>query len=106
MNRELILAGENAAALETAYAARDVVYFLGAADDNPNHPALYKTCMAEAEGPYARGLAYFRYLQLRRPTDFAQRLLQAPRVDNDGAQMFNSACSLAALYDLLGCGGG
>lgn len=99
------VAGEGAAALEAAYAARDVVYLLGGADDNPNHSALDKTCMAEAEGPdrYARGLAYFRYLQRRRPTDLTHRLLRAPGVGHDADLMFNSACGLAALYDLPGC---
>ena len=101
------LAGEDAAALEAAYAARDVVYLLGSADNDPNHPALDKTCMAEAEGPnrYARGLAYFRYLRWRHPTDLRQRLRQAPGVGHDGAGMFSSICGLAALYDLPGCDG-
>jgi hypothetical protein len=101
------LASQDPAALEAAYAARDVVYLLGAADTNPNHPALDKTCMAEAEGPdrYARGLAYFRYLQRRRPTDLAHRLLQVPNVGHDGDLMFNSSCGLAALFDLSGCAG-
>jgi len=99
------LAGQDSAALEAAYAARDVVYLLGTADDNPNHAALDKTCMAEAQGPnrFARGLAYFRYLQQRRPTDLAHRLLKAPGVGHDGDLMFNSPCGLAALYDLTGC---
>jgi pimeloyl-ACP methyl ester carboxylesterase len=101
------LAGQDAAALEAAYAARDVVYLLGEADNNPNHRALDKTCMAEAEGPnrYARGLAYFRYLKQRRPVGLAHRLLRVPEVGHDSDLMFNSACGLAALYDLPGCAG-
>lgn len=101
------LAGQDAASLEASYAGRDVVYLLGTADDNPNHPALDKTCMAEAQGPtrFARGLAYFRYLQNRRPTDLAHRLLKAPGVGHDVDLMFNSPCGLAALYDLPGCAG-
>jgi hypothetical protein len=102
------LAGEDPAALEAAYVARDVVYLLGTGDDNPNHRFLDKTCMAEAEGPnrYARGLAYFRYLQQRRPTGLAHRLLLVPDVGHDSDGMFNSSCGLAALYDLPGCAGG
>lgn len=48
-------------ALEAKFAARQVVYLLGTADTNPHHPALDKSCGAEAEGPHrlARGLAYF-----------------------------------------------
>jgi hypothetical protein len=95
-------------ALEAAYVARDVVYLLGTGDDDPNHPMLDKTCMAEAEGAnrYSRGLAYFRYLQWRHPTGLAHRLLQAPEVGHDSDGMFNSSCGLAALYDLPGCDGG
>jgi pimeloyl-ACP methyl ester carboxylesterase len=101
------LTGQDAAALEATYAGRDVIYLLGTADDNPKHPALDKTCMAEAQGPtrFARGRAYFRYLQKRRPTDLAHRLLKAPGVGHDGDLMFNSPCGLAALYDLSGCAG-
>jgi hypothetical protein len=99
------VAGEGAAVLETAYAARDVVYLLGAADTNPNERTLDKTCMAEAEGPYryARGLAYFRYLHARRGADLAHRMLVAPGIGHDGDLLFNSACGLAALYDRPGC---
>jgi hypothetical protein len=99
------LAGENAAALEAAYAARDVVYLPGAGDDDPNHPALDKSCMGEAQGPnrYARGRAYFRYLQLRHPTGLTHRLMLVPDVGHDSDGMFNSSCGLAALYDLPGC---
>ena len=102
------LAGQDAAALETAYAARDVVYLLGGADTNPNHPSLDRTCMAEAQGPdrYARGLAYFRYLQWRRPTGLSHRLFSVPGVGHNSDLMFNSPCGLAALYDLPGCAGG
>jgi hypothetical protein len=102
------LEGEDPAALEAAYLARDVVYLLGTGDNDPNHRFLDKTCMAEAEGPnrYARGLAYFHYLQLRRPTGLAHRLLKAPDVGHDSDGMFNSSCGLAALYDLPGCDGG
>ena len=102
------LKGEDAAALEAAYLARDVVYLLGTGDNDPNHPFLDKTCMAEAEGPnrYARGLAYFRYLQRRRPSGLAHRLLLVPDVGHNSDGMFNSSCGLAALYDLPGCDGG
>ena len=102
------LAGEDPAALEAAYVARDVVYLLGTGDDNPDPPALDKSCMAEADGPnrFARGLAYFRYLQRRHPTGLPHRLLLVPNVGHDSDGMFNSSCGLAELYGLPGCGGG
>jgi hypothetical protein len=40
------------AELEQRYVARQVIYLLGTADTNPDHPALDKSCMAEAQGPY------------------------------------------------------
>ena len=45
--------------LEQRYVSRQVTYLFGTRDTNPDHPALDKTCMAEAEGPYryARGHA-------------------------------------------------
>jgi len=97
--------GHNAAELEAAYAARDVVYLLGAADTNPRDRTLDKSCMAEAEGPdhLARGLAYFRYMQRRHGTALAHRLLVAPDVGHDGDRMFTSPCGLAAVYDRPGC---
>jgi len=82
-----------------------VVYLLGTADTNPNHPALDKSCAGEAQGPYrfARGHAFFAYLQARHPTGLAQRLWEVPGVGHDGARMLGSACGLAALFDKPGC---
>ncbi len=92
------------AALERTYVARDVIYLLGTADTDPQHPALDKSCMAEAQGPYrfARGQAYFAYLKRRHP-DLAQRLWTVPGVGHDGDKMLTSSCGLAALFDTPGC---
>ncbi|HLI13905.1 MAG TPA: alpha/beta hydrolase [Alphaproteobacteria bacterium] len=94
-----------AGALERAYMRRDVVYLLGTKDTDPNHPALDKSCMAEAQGPtrLARGLAYVRYLRERHPADFRQRLMLVPGVGHDGRGMLTSPCGLAALFDRPGC---
>lgn len=92
------------AALERAYVARDVIYLLGTADTDPHHPALDKSCMAEAQGAYrlARGEAYVAYLKRRHP-DLRQRLWTVPGVGHDGDKMLTSACGLAALFDTPGC---
>jgi pimeloyl-ACP methyl ester carboxylesterase len=102
------VAGSTAAALESRFVARDVVYLLGTNDTNPNHPALDKSCAGEAEGPYrfARGHSFFAYLQARHPTGLAQRLWDVPGVGHDGAKMLGSACGLAALFDKPGCASG
>jgi hypothetical protein len=99
--------GGNASAMEAAYVTRDVIYLLGTADTNPRHSMLDKSCMAEAQGPnrYERGLAYFRYLKLRHPTNLAHRLRLVQGVGHDSDLMLNSACGLSALYDVPDCGG-
>jgi pimeloyl-ACP methyl ester carboxylesterase len=92
-------------ALEQAYIGRDVAYLLGTADTDPNHPALDKTCMAKAEGPYrlARGQDYLQYLRGRHPDGFRQTLRLVQGVGHDGDRMLTSDCGLAALFDRPGC---
>lgn len=91
-------------ALETRYIERDVVYLLGGADTNPNHPALDKSCAAETQGAYrlSRGLAYASYLTQRHP-DHHPRVVQVPGVGHDADRMFNSVCGLDALFDTGRC---
>jgi len=92
-------------AYEASYIQRDVVYLLGTDDTNPNHPALDKSCAAEAQGPYrfARGTAYFSYLLKRHPAMTAQRLVTVEGVGHDGDAMFTSGCGLSALFDSATC---
>jgi len=95
--------------LEQRFLHRDVRYLLGTLDIDPNHPALDKTCSAEDEGPFRffRGKAYFRYLELRHPEleqpAASQQLWFVPGVEHDGDKMLNSACGLAALFDVGTC---
>ena len=95
--------------LEQHYMHRDVRYLLGTRDIDPNHPALDKTCSGEDEGPYRffRGKAYFRYLELRHPeleqAGASQQLWFVPGVEHDGEKMLNSACGIAALFDVGSC---
>ena len=92
--------GVAAGALEGRYVARGVTYLLGQEDTNPNHPALDKSCAAEAEGPYrlARGRSYFAYLHARHPQGLAQTLVEVPGVGHDGDAMLTSPGGLAALF--------
>jgi pimeloyl-ACP methyl ester carboxylesterase len=99
------LAGPTIAALEQVYVARRVIYLLGTLDTNPDHPALDKTCMAEAEGPYryARGHAYAATMRSRDAGTPNHSLWDVQGVGHDGDKMLTSPCGLKALFDLPGC---
>jgi pimeloyl-ACP methyl ester carboxylesterase len=103
--RPAYLADPPIAALEQAYVARRVIYLLGTLDTNPNHPALDKSCMAEAEGPYryARGHAYAAAMQARDAGTPNHHVWDVQGVGHDGDKMLTSACGLKALFDLPGC---
>jgi pimeloyl-ACP methyl ester carboxylesterase len=93
------------AAWEESYVRRDAVYLLGAEDTNPNHRALDRSCMAEAQGAgrLSRGDAYFAYLKERHPRDLAHRLVHVPGVGHNGDRMLTSECGMAVLFDRPGC---
>ena len=86
--------------LEQAYTSRDITYLLGAKDTDPNHPALDKSCEAEAQGAYRliRGHNYFDYLSQRHPQGLNQRLVEVPGVGHNGDQMFTSPEGQKALF--------
>jgi pimeloyl-ACP methyl ester carboxylesterase len=97
-------AGLTPSGLEAAYVARPVTYLLGKLDTDPNHPALDKTCAAEAEGPtrLARGRAYVAYLRARHPQGLNQTEVEVPGVGHDGDRMLTSPGGLAALFGPAG----
>ncbi|MCU1759388.1 alpha/beta hydrolase [Pseudomonas sp. 14P_8.1_Bac3] len=84
--------GQTPAQLEANYVQRDIVYLLGQEDIDPNHPALDKSCEAEAQGAYrlARGRSYFEYLKRRHPQGLSQQLVEVPGVGHNGDGMFTS----------------
>jgi pimeloyl-ACP methyl ester carboxylesterase len=99
------LAESTPAGLEQAYVARRVIYLLGTLDTNPNHPALDKSCMAEAEGPYryARGHAYVAVMQARDNGTPNHSVWDVPGVGHEGGKMLTSPCGLTAVFDIPGC---
>ena len=99
------LAKPTPAELEKTYVARQVIYLLGTKDTNPNHPALDRSCMAEAQGPYryARGHAYAATMAARDNGTPNHHLFDVEGVGHDGDKMLTSKCGLAALFDLPGC---
>jgi hypothetical protein len=96
---------ESSNALEERYIARDVVYLLGEADIDPDHPLLDRSCAAEAQGPtrYARGMNYLFALEQRHPNLVRHRILSIWGIGHDAGSMFVSPCGLAALFDRPGC---
>jgi pimeloyl-ACP methyl ester carboxylesterase len=106
--RPVYLAAPTIGALEQSYVGRRVIYLLGTKDTNPNHPALDKSCMAEAEGPYryARGHAYAAVMQARDAGTPHHSLWDVEGVGHDGDKMLTSPCGLKALFDLPGCEAG
>ncbi len=96
---------ERADALEERYIRRDVVYLLGEADIDPNHPSLDRSCAAEAQGSnrYERGMNYLFALEQRHPNLVRHSILSIWGVGHDAGSMFVSACGLAVLFDRPGC---
>ncbi|TWT13873.1 alpha/beta hydrolase [Reyranella sp. CPCC 100927] len=92
-------------ALEKAYVARRVIYLLGTKDTDPNHPALDKSCMAEAQGPHrlARGEAYVATMRQRDSGAPHHNLWLVDGVGHNGDGMLTSTCGLAALFDVQSC---
>ena len=105
VDRPPYLAGATPAELERAYVARNLIYLLGTRDIDPHHPALDKSCMAEAQGPtrYVRGHAYAAMMAARPGGTPHHRLWDVNGVGHNGDRMFTSACGLQALFDLPGC---
>jgi len=99
------LAAPTPAALEQRYVEREVIYLLGTLDTNPDHPALDKSCMAEAQGPYryARGHSYAAVMQARDGGTPNHKLWDVTGVGHNGDKMLTSPCGLAALFDRQDC---
>ena len=92
--------GQKHRQLEQAYVERDMTYLLGAKDTDPNHPALDKSCEAQAQGAFrlVRGKYYVEYLTQRHPQGLNQRLVEVPGVGHNGDQMFTSPEGQKALF--------
>jgi hypothetical protein len=90
---------------EVAYAKADVIYLLGSEDVDPEQRDLDTSCAAEAQGATRldRGFAYYRYLRLRHPQAFGQRLWVVKAVAHNGERMIDSSCGRSAIFDAGGC---
>ena len=100
--------GGDMKAMERRYFTRRVIYLLGGKDNDPNHSALDKTCMAEAQGAnrLERGTNYFAYVLKRAKVQnisLRHTRIEVPDVAHDATRMFNEICGKAALFDAPGC---
>ncbi len=87
------------------YAARDVTYLLGGADNNPEDRLLDKTCGAEAQGAtrLARGTGYAQYEHIlaargAKPVALHRRAFEVTGVGHNSKSMFGSVCGARALF--------
>ena len=91
--------GQTPEQLQEKYLRRDIIYLLGQQDNNPNHPALDKSCEANAQGAnrLLRGRLYVDYLKRLAPEGLSHRLVEVPGVGHDAEGMFTSPEGQAAL---------
>jgi len=92
--------GQGIPALEQRYVARPVTYLVGAADNNPEHRFLDKTCGAEAQGAsrLARTIGFFTILHQRDGDNLKQGMHVIGGVAHNAAKIFASPCGRAALF--------
>ena len=88
------------AALERRYVGRDVLYLLGQADCNPDHPALDRSPPANAQGPnrLARGRNYWALLTRRHGAALRHRYIEIPDVGHDPAGMLAAEATVRAIW--------
>jgi predicted esterase len=86
------------------YAARDVTYLLGTADNDPNHSQLDKSCGARAGGIHRmeRGRHYLRYERYlaKQAIQLNRRAYEVLGVGHSQGAMFGSKCGAAMLFGM------
>ncbi len=94
----------DSAALFRRYAARDVTYLLGTADNDPEHRSIDKLCGARAQGSFRleRGRNYIRHERHLAGSNIKlnRRAFEVIDVDHDQARMFGSTCGARLLFGL------
>ncbi|QIE25764.1 alpha/beta fold hydrolase [Caballeronia sp. SBC2] len=94
------VSGQSAQAIEAAYAARDVVYLAGTADNDPDHSELDRSCGGELQGSdrLSRSVSYMNYMRMRHATNLHQSLVLVPGADHDSKHVLANSCSLPVLF--------
>jgi hypothetical protein len=93
-------AGLGIPGIERRYAERDVVYLVGANDNNTDARYLDKACAAEAQGAsrLARTQAFFADLAFREGKALSHRLRVVDGAAHNAAKVLGSPCGRAALF--------
>ncbi|MCG8417439.1 MAG: alpha/beta hydrolase [Proteobacteria bacterium] len=85
------------------YPERDVVYFLGSEDNDPNSSSLDTRCQAQLQGAHRleRGHIYYNHVQQVFGAQITQRHIKSivPGVGHSSTGMFASECGMRYLFD-------
>ena len=94
-------------ALERGYLDRDVVYIVGAEDNDPSHRFLDKSCAAEAQGPerLSRTLGFYAVMQQRDGAAFRHRVWTVAAAAHNAERVLGSPCGRAVLFGNADCAG-
>jgi len=93
---------QDAAALFARFAAREVIYLLGSADNDPQHPQLDQSCGAQAGGAHRleRGRNFIRYERhlAGSSVKLNRRAYEVIDVGHTQSRMLGSQCAAAVLF--------
>ncbi|MCZ8284662.1 MAG: hypothetical protein O9353_04330, partial [Bacteroidia bacterium] len=84
-------------------AARDVIYLVGAKDNNPNHRVLDKSCGAALQGTdrldrQRTYLRYEQYLARKWLTSVRREHMEVPGAGHEAAGIFGSGAVAAKIF--------
>ena len=89
--------------IQTQYKNRQVIYFLGEKDNDPNGKWLARNCAAMLQGSnrLERGIAYYNHLRqlFGQGITVKQKLEITPNVGHSPEAMFNSNLGIKYLFD-------
>lgn len=98
-----LAAAAGVAAIERRYAAREVTYLVGGADDNPDHKFLDRSCAGEAQGPtrLARSQNFYAMMRQRDGGALHQTFHIVPGAAHNAVKVLGSPCGRAALFGIM-----
>ena len=99
--------GHDGEQLFKRYAARDVIYLVGAQDNNPNHRVLDKSCGAALQGTdrldrQRNYLRYEQFLARKWRTPVKREHVEVPGTGHEAAGIFESGAVAAKIFRTAG----